>query len=154
MRRKWIVGLVALLALGGTAVAAASAFDGVAGGRDSYGRVTVDLGGHASQVARADAAKKGKAKPSILYLRSSTPQAVDVAATGPHIQIDLRQCPKGTKVIDGGVRPSNTNVFVQGNEVISKRSYRVLVGFNAPENDPLVQNFSVTSHLTCIGGVK
>ena len=151
MRRKWIGGLVALVALGGTAVAAASAFDGGDGGRDAYGRVTVDLGGHASQAARPDAAKKGKAKPSILYLRSSTPQTVDVADTGPYIQIALRQCPKGTKVIDGGVRPSNTNVYVQGNEVISKRSYRVLIGFD--DAGP-VENFSVTSHLICIGGVK
>ena len=74
-----------------------------------------------------------------------------MADTGPYIQIDLRQCPKGTKVIDGGVRPSNTNVYVQGNEVVSKRSYRVLIGFD--DAGP-VENFSVTSHLICIGGVK
>ena len=37
--------------------------------------------------------------------------------------------------------------------MISKRSYRVLIGFDDAD-DPLVQNFSVTSHLTCIGGVK
>jgi len=113
----------------------------------------VNLGGHASAAARPDTAKKGKAKPSVTYLRSSTPQTVDVTATGPHIQIDLRQCPKGSKVVDGGVRPSNTNVFVQGSEVISKRVYRVLIGFTS--TDPaVVQNFTVTSHLTCIAGVK
>jgi hypothetical protein len=154
MRRKWIVGLVALMALGGTAVAAASAVDGGGGGSDAYGRVTVNLGGDAQAAARPDAASKRKAKPSVTYLRSSTPQTVDVGLTGPHIQIDLRQCPKGSKVVDGGVRPSNTNVFVQGSEVISKRAYRVLIGFNAPEGDLVVQNFTVTSHLTCIAGVK
>ena len=154
MRRKWIVGLVALVALGGTAVAAASAFDGSDGGRDAYGRATVNLGGNASAAARPEAAKKGKAKPSVTYLRSSTPQTVDVTATGPHIQIDLRQCPKGSKVIDGGVRPSNTNVFVQGSEVISKRAYRVLIGFDDLDPSVPVVNFTVNSHLTCIAGVK
>ncbi len=35
--------------------------------------------------------------------------------------------------------------------MISKRSYRVLIGFD--DAGP-VENFSVTSHLICIGGVK
>ena len=77
-----------------------------------------------------------------------------MTATGPHIQIDLRQCPKGSKVVDGGVRPSNTNVFVQGSEVISKRVYRVLIGFTPGLPQEQIVDFTVTSHLTCIAGVK
>ena len=58
-----------------------------------------------------------------------------------------------SKVIDGGVVPSRTDVFVQGTYVKNKGEYHVLIGID-PEHLDNRTPFTITSNLTCIKGTK
>jgi hypothetical protein len=144
MRRKWIAGVAALAAIGGTTMAAASVIDNGAEplGRPDHSTVTVDL-------SRAKPGSKSK----VVYLKSTTSDPIstaDVSAggLGPYISIKLKGC---KKVIDGGVVPSDPDIYLQGSWVKSPRVYEVLVGLddNALAERP---TFTFGSFLTCLKG--
>jgi ABC-type transport system substrate-binding protein len=156
MSRKWIAGLVALAAVGGTAVAATAALSTGADTRPPTATVTVDLSDE-----RANARPKGgigggsTKKPRLVYLQSSTPETINPAdpaagGVGPYIDVKLTGC---AKVIDGGVVPSRFDVYQQGSYVKSPSEYHVLISL---DNEALGNRtpFTITSNLTCLKGVK
>jgi hypothetical protein len=152
MRRKWIAGVAALAAIGGTTMAAASVIDNGAEplGRPGHSTVTVDLS--RERPAPASRAKPGS-KSKVVYLKSTTSDPIstaDVSAggLGPYISIKLKGC---KKVIDGGVVPSDPDIYLQGSWVKSPRVYEVLVGLddNALAERP---TFTFGSFLTCLKG--
>jgi hypothetical protein len=159
MSRKWIGGLVAVAAIGATALAASSVLGAGGSGdpRPAYATVHVDLSKQAPAAARRSADAKGKKKPKkpkVVYLQSPSPQPINPAdapaGVGPFIDVKLTGC---SKVLDGGVVPSRTDVFVQGTYVKSAGEYHVLIGLD----DAGLQNrtpFTITSNLTCIKGTK
>jgi hypothetical protein len=159
MSRKWIGGLVAVAAIGATALAASSVL-GAGGGADprpAYATVHVDLSQQAPATARASADARGKKKPKkpkVVYLQSPSPQPINPAdppvGLGPFIDVKLTGC---SKVIDGGVVPSRTDVFVQGTYVKSASEYHVLIGIDADHTTDRAP-FTITSNLTCLKGTK
>jgi len=160
MSRKWIGGLVAVAAIGATALAAGSVLGAGGAGdpRPAYATVSVDLSKQAPATARssADGAKKPKAKkPKLVYLQSPTPVTINPAdpaagGVGPNIDVKLTGC---SKVLDGGVVPSRVDVFVQGTYVKSASEYHVLIGLK-DQSPGLRDPFTITSNLTCIKGTK
>ena len=117
----------------------------------------VDLSKQAPAAARPSADAQGKKKPKkpkVVYLQSPSPQPINPAdapvGLGPFIDVKLTGC---SKVIDGGVVPSRTDVFVQGTYVKSASEYHVLIGID----DRHIQSrtpFTITSNLTCLKGTK
>jgi hypothetical protein len=164
MSRKWIGGLVAVAAIGAGAFAASSVLgaDSSAPVRPAYATVSVDLSqGNAQAPATARRAKAEhkpkpkKKKPKVVYLQSPSPVTINPAdptqgGVGPNIDIKLTGC---SKVMEGGVVPSRPDVFVQGSFIKSSSEYHVLIGL---ANQPTVDRtpFTITSHLTCLKGVK
>ena len=157
MSRKWIAGLVALVAVGGTAIGVASAVGTEAETAPRPTTLTVDLSGERSN-ARAKGGPGGStAKPKVVYLASSTPTTINTAdpaegGVGPYIDLALTGC---SKVIDGGVKPRNLDVYVQGSYPESKSKYHVLIGLDdtaaGTTPRPTIQ---VDTYLTCLKGVK
>jgi hypothetical protein len=159
MSRKWIGGLVAVGAIGATTLAASSVLgaDGSGDPRPAYATVSVDVSKQAPATARPSADAKGKKakKPKVVYLQSPAPVTINPAepaagGVGPNIDVKLTGC---SKVLDGGVVPSRTDVFVQGTYVKSKAEYHVLIGLD----DAGLENrapFTITSNLTCLKGTK
>ena len=152
MRRKWIAGVAALAAIGGTTAAAANVMDGGAEptARPNYATVTVDLSERRPALARR---AKSNSRPKIVYLKSATSDPINTADTsagglGPYISIKLKGC---KKVIDGGIVPSDTDLYVQGSWVKSPRVYEVLVGL---DDAALAERptFTFGSFLTCLKG--
>lgn len=149
MRRKWIVGVVTLAAAAGTATMATSVFGGGSEPRTGDNVVEVKMKS-APDPASQRAQKAKKKKPRMVYLQGPS-QLVDVAQTGPFIDVRLSSCPGNSRVIEGGVVADNVGVFEQGSYVESRKAYHALIGF-APGITPV--NFNLSSHLTCIKGVK
>jgi hypothetical protein len=155
MSRKWISGLVGLVAVAGTALAATSAFSTDTQSRPEYTPVTVDLSD-----ARAKGGVSGtKKKPKVVYLRSAAPTtinpaepAVGTTGVGAYIDVKLSGC---SKVIDGGVAPRSTDVYVQGSYIKSPSEFHVLIGLDdaAAAASPRA-TFLIDTHLTCLKGVK
>ena len=153
MSRKWIAALVALAAVASTALAAASAFSTDTQSRPDYTRVTVDLSD-----ARAKGGVSGTTKkPKVVYLESSVPTSINPAPLaaggfGPYIDLTLKGC---SKVVDGGVFPRSTDVYLQGSYIESPSKYHVLIGLDdAANTDPPHPPFQVDTNLTCLKGVK
>lgn len=153
MRRKWIAGVVALAAIGGTAAAATSVLGNGADApsRPDYATVAVDLSDSQPALAR----KARGSKPKVVYLKSSSGMSINPAdpaagGVGPFIDVELRGC---SKVIDGGVFPDSTDVYVQGSYVESPSKYHVLIGLDdAAQAAPAT--FTISSNLTCLKGAK
>jgi hypothetical protein len=157
MSRKWIAGLVALAAIGGTAFAAASALNTGSGPRPAYATFTVDLSDAQPTVARAKAGIGGPSGPQLVYLESSTPTTINPAdraagGIGPYVDVRLKGC---SKVVSGGVVPLSTDVFVQGSYVQSPSKFHVLIGLDdaAVAASPRAP-FQINTNLTCLQGVK
>ena len=155
MRGKWIAGAVALAAIGGTAAATTSVFgsESEAPSRPGYARLTVDLSD--SHVALARRGGGGGGKPKVVYLKTSAPTTINPAdpaagGVGPYVDLTLKGC---KKVVDGGVFPDSTDVYIQGSYVESPSKYHVLIGL---DDEALATRtpFSITSNLTCLKGVK
>ena len=153
MRRKWTLGLAAVAA---TAVAATMATSVLGGGspqRPGYATVEIEMQKASSSPVNARKAKKAK-KPKMIYL-TGAPSPVDVVpsppGTGPYIDVRLGKCPGKSRVVEGGVFPEDVNVFQQGSYVEGNQFYHVLIGFPDPS---LAADFNLSSHLTCIKGVK
>ncbi len=157
MSRKWIAGLVALAAVAGTAIGVGSALGTGAAARPPTATVAVDLGGAAANARAKGGVAATTKKPKVVYLQSSTPTTINPAdpaagGVGPYIDVKLTGC---SKVIDGGVVPSRTDVYQQGTYVKSPSEYHVLI--NLDQESIAAGNrtpFTITSNLTCLKGVK
>ena len=160
MSRKWIGGLVAVGAIAAAAFAASSVLGAGSGGspRPAYATVSVDLSHATPATARrapeGNGNTKKKKKPKVVYLQSPSPVTINPAppeqgGVGPNVDIKLTGC---AKVLEGGVVPSDTNVFVQGTYIKSASEYHVLIGDTS--TDVPQPPFTITSHLTCMKGVK
>jgi hypothetical protein len=156
MSRKWIAGLVALVAVAAMGFAAGAALSGTDDGR-TYTPLTIDLSKGKKVAARAKAGPGATSKPKLTYLSSSTPTTINTAEPadggfGAYVDLRLRGC---DKVIDGGVFPHSSDVYVQGSYIQSPSKYHVLIGLDdaaaAASPRPTIQ---VDTNLTCLGGVK
>jgi hypothetical protein len=156
MSRKWIAGLVALVGVAGMGFAAGAALSGTDDERH-YTPLTIDLSKGEKVSARAKATPGGGGKPKLTYLASSTPTTINTAEPaaggfGAFIDLRLRGC---SKVIDGGVFPHSSDVYVQGSYIQSPSKYHVLIGLDdaaaAASPRPTIQ---VDTNLTCLEGVK
>ena len=120
MSRKWIGVAVAIVAVGGTALATAD------GRRRRLGRPARlrdrDRRPGPGRQRRREAERAGvggKKKPKVVYLQSSAPVPINPAdpaagGVGPYVDVTLTGC---SKVIDGGVVPSRLDVYSQGTYV-------------------------------------
>jgi hypothetical protein len=143
MRRKLIVGAVALLGVTGAATMATTVFGGGSEPRASYAETQLKL----QPEPKSQRAKKGK-KPTLVYLTGG-PSPVDSAALGPYIDIRLASCPNNARVVEGGIVADDLEVVLQGSYVgENRREYHVLIADNPSALGP----FNITSHLTCLKG--
>ena len=154
MRRKWIVGLAALAVVGATAGMATAVVGGGSEPRPDYATVNIKMEPTAGTAGLH--AKKKKKKPTMIYLQGPS-APVDVTpsppGTGAYIDVRLSKCPGNSRVIEGGVVPENVDVYEQGAYLESNQVYHVLIGFEDEPTGGLV-DFNLSSHLTCIKGVK
>jgi hypothetical protein len=90
------------------------------------------------------------AKPKVIYLKSGA-TVVDPTAIGTsYLDIKLTGC---RKVIDGGIATQDQDIFMQGTDVVNAGEYHVRIGFDdSAAGTP--HPFTITSHLTCLKGVK
>lgn len=146
--RRKITGLVALAVIGAGAVAASAVIGSGSSPRPDYAQVDVKM--DASSAPGSPRRARAVKKPEVLYLSGAT-STVDTAVTGPNIDIRLFSCPGKSRVIGGGVQPSNTNVYMQGSSIPNSREYHVLLGFTDPA---AAVPFTITSHLICLKGAK
>ena len=103
MRRKWIVGGVALVGVAGAATMASTVFGGGSEPRTGYAVVDVKMQSVASPASlRAKKPKKAK-KPTVIYL-TGAPSTVDSAVIGTNIDVRLFSCPASARVVEGGHR--------------------------------------------------
>jgi hypothetical protein len=159
MSRKWIMGLVALTAVAGTAFAAGTAFSTGADSRPQYSSLTVELNKERAIAARAKPGGGGTSKPEVVYLQSGTPTTINTADVsaggfGPFIDLTLKG-PGCSKVINGGAFPRSTDVYLQGSYVQSPKKFHVLLALDdaaaASSPRPVIQ---VDTSLICLKGVK
>jgi hypothetical protein len=160
MSRKWIGGLLAVAVLAGGAAAATSVLgaDGAGSPRPAYATVDVDLSKATPQAARPSVqAKKKKKNPKLVYLQSPAPVTINPAdpaagGVGPFVDVRLTGC---SKVVEGGVVANRADVFVQGTSITNAGEYHVFIGLN-PGSSTFADRtpFTITSHLTCLKGVK
>lgn len=146
--RKWTAGLAAGGAIAIAGIAAGSVL-GAGEPQPSVGKVSIELHKPAGGAGRKAPAPP---KPRVVYLKSGQTNVDPVAIGTPYLDIKLTGC---SKVIDGGVLPQNTNVYVQGTFVQDPGEYHVLIGFD----DEAIANgqvapFTITSHLTCLKGAR
>lgn len=152
--KKWIVGIVALAALGAGAVTASVVIGAGSSPRPDYAVVDVKLEAPSAPAPRARRAKAKK--PRVVYLTGAA-TTVDTAVLGSYVDIRLFSCPGSSRVIGGGVAPSNTDVYQQGSYVPNSSEYHVLLGYDdeAVEANPSqAVPFTITSHLICLKGAK
>jgi hypothetical protein len=142
--RTWATALAVVGVVAGVAVAATS----VLGSDDhpaAYGKLTIHL------KKRAGHGSTGS-KPQVVYLKSGETQVDPVAIGTPYLDIKLTGC---RKVVDGGILTQNHDIYVQGSYVASPGEYHVRIGFDdGAVAAGQVQPFTITSHLTCLKGVK
>ncbi len=153
MRRKWIAGLAGLAAIAVAALAAGAVFGGGTETLPAYATVEVEMRGPSATPAGAPLQRAKKPKPAkVLYFGGQG--AVDVEATGPNVDVKLTAEPEDAcpRVLDGGVRVANLDVYQQGSSVgPGLGEYHVLIGFE--EGTPPV-DFAFTSHLVCLKNVR
>ena len=155
MSRKWIGIAVAIVAVGGTALATAKVGGGGSDVRPDYATVTVHMGPGGNVAAKPRAGVGGKKKPQVVYLESSAPVPInpaDPAAgwVGPYVDLALRGC---SKVIDGNVVPSRLDVYSQGTYVASPNEYHALIAIDEESLGDRTP-FTINSNLTCLKRVK
>ncbi len=151
MRRKWIVGVVALTAVGGTAVAATSVVGGDSDSvRPDYTTVEVTMDAASATPAGLRARKPKKA--TVLYFQGSG--TVPVAQTGKFIDLRLSTDPASAckRVVTGGAVAENTDVYQQGTAVgPGTGEYHVFLAF---DDAGALADFNFVSHLICLKGTK
>jgi hypothetical protein len=146
-KRTWIAALAGAAALAVVAVAATSVL-GAGDEAPRYGKLTIDLSkGEASKAQGQGQA----AKPKVIYLKSGETLVDPLAIGTPYLDIKLTGC---RKVIDGGVLTQDHDIYVQGSYVANPGEYHVRIGFDDAAVAAGVHPFTITSHLTCLKGVK
>ena len=160
MSRKWIGGLVAVAAIGATALAASSVL-GAGGGADprpAYATVHVDLSKQAPATARPSADAKGKKKPKkpkVVYLQSPSPQPINPAdapaGSGPVHRREAHRLLEGDRRWRGAephgrLRPGDLREERQRVPRADRTRRREHPANRAP--------FTITSNLTCLKGTK
>ncbi len=146
-KRTWMAALACAAALAVVAVGAASVL-GAGDEAPRYGKLTIDLSkGKASKAP----AQGQAAKPKVIYLKSGETLVDPIAIGTPYLDIKLTGC---RKVIDGGVLTQDHDIYVQGSYVANPGEYHVRIGFDDAAVAAGVHPFAITSHLTCLKGVK
>jgi hypothetical protein len=154
--------LAATLAVAGTVAGVAIAATSVLGSDDhtpTYGKLTIDLSKDRAPHGGAGGGNGGggnggstTTKPRVVYLKSGETQVDPVAIGTPYLDIKLTGC---RKVVDGGILTQNHDIYVQGSYVANPGEYHVRIGFDdGAVAAGQVQPFTITSHLTCLKGVK
>jgi hypothetical protein len=149
-KRTVIGGLAGVAAL---AIVAAGATSVLGAGDDTprYGKLTIDL---SKEAAVKQQGNQQRSKPRVVYLKSGA-TTVDPTAIGtPYLDIKLTGC---RKVVDGGVLTqddANHDIYVQGSYVANPGEYHVRIGFDDAAVAAGVHPFTITSHLTCLKGVR
>ncbi len=145
-KRTWMATLAGVAAIAVVAVGAASVL-GAGDKAPRYGKLTIDL----SKSKPSKGPGNRQAKPRIIYLKSGE-TAIDPIAIGtPYLDIKLTGC---RKVIDGGILTQDHDIFVQGSYVENPGEYHVRIGFDDAAVAAGPHPFTITSHLTCLKGVK
>ena len=143
-KRSWMAALAGVAALAAVAVGAASVL-GAGDEPPRYGKLAIDLSN--------DRAKAQGNNPRVIYLKSGEtlvdPTAPEIGT--PYLDIKLTGC---RKVIDGGVLTQNHDIYVQGSYVANPGEYHVRIGFDDAAVAAGVHPFTITSHLTCLKGLK
>ncbi len=121
MSRKWIVALAVMAAAGGIAAAATAVLgEGSGLNRPDLDRLEVKASG--SQAAAAGVPARSSGKTKIVYL-TSDPQTVE----GGAVDVDIRACPKKSKVLNGTFETDNIETALIGSHPLTKRSWRLTV---------------------------
>ncbi len=150
----------ATLAVAGTGAAVAIAATSVLGSDDhapAYGKLSIDLskdraGSRGGGGGGGGGGRHASTKPRVVYLKSGETQVDPIAIGTPYLDIKLTGC---SKVVDGGILTQNHDIYVQGSYVASPGEYHVRIGFDdGAVAAGQVQPFTITSHLTCLKGVK
>lgn len=145
--RTWMAALAGAATLAVVAAGAATVL-GAGDEAPRYGKLTIDLSeGKASKAAQ----QPKPPKPRIVYLKSGETLVDPVAIGTPYLDIKLTGC---RKVIDGGVLTQDHDIYVQGSYVANPGEYHVRIGFDDAAVVAGVHPFTITSHLTCLKGVK
>lgn len=152
--RSRLIASGAALAVATTAAFAATSVFGE-GNAESLPYATVEVEMRAPSATPGgpplERAKKLK-QPKVLYFGGQG--AVDVATTGPYVDVKLTAKPEDAcpRVVDGGVQVANLDVFVQGSSVgPAPGEYHVLLAF---EDETTPVNYTFTSHLVCLKNVR
>ena len=133
------VGAVAVVAIGATNVLGSDEHT------PTYGKLSFDL-----SKDRVHHASSGS-KPKVVYLKSGETTVDPVAIGTPYLDIKLTGC---RKVVDGGILTQDHDIYVQGSYVANPGEYHVRIGFDDNAVAAGVHAFTITSHLTCMKGVK
>jgi hypothetical protein len=148
-KRTLTAVLAAAAAFAVIAVAATSGLGAGAGDNPPrWGKVTIDLSKSAPNQGGGGTRKPKE--PRIVYLKSGDTLVDPVAIGTPYINIQLTGC---RKVIDGGIVTQDHDIYVQGSDVVNPGRYDVRIGFDDAAAASL-HPFTITSHLTCLKGVK
>jgi hypothetical protein len=145
--------MVAAGTVGAVAIAATS----VLGSEDrapAYGKLTIDLSKDRAPGGGGGGGGGGNAsstKPRVVYLKSGETQVDPIAIGTPYLDIKLTGC---RKVVDGRILTQDHDIYVQGSYVASPGEYHVRIGFDDQAVAAGVHPFTITSHLTCLKGVK
>lgn len=144
----WMGAVAGAAALAVVGIGAASVL-GAGEEAPRYGKLAIDLS--ESKASKAQGGQGRPPKPKVVYLKSGE-TVVDPAVIGtPYIDITLTGC---RKVIDGGVVTQDHDIYVQGSFVANPGEYHVRIGFDDAAVAAGVHPFTITSHLTCLKGVK
>jgi hypothetical protein len=151
MRGRKLRIFAATAAVAGTAAAVAIAATSVLGSDEhtpAYGKLAIDLS--KDRVHHAGGGGSSS-KPKVIYLKSGETQVDPVAIGTPYLDIKLTGC---RKVVDGGILTQDHDIYVQGSYVANPGEYHVRIGFDDNAVAAGVHAFTITSHLTCLKGVK
>jgi hypothetical protein len=156
-KRPWTAAMAAAVVIAVVAVAATSVL-GAGDDEPRWGKLTFDLSKDAHGKRAPDHGGGGggggpqthTGKPKVVYLKSGA-TVIDPAAIGTsYLDITLKGC---RKVIEGGIATQDQDIFVQGSDVEPPGIYHVRIGFDdSAASTP--HPFTITSHLTCLKGVK
>jgi hypothetical protein len=141
-----VAGAVAAVAIAATSVLGSNEHTPV------YGKLAIDLSKDRVHHAGGGGGGGGSSsKPKVVYLKSGETQVDPVAIGTPYLDIKLTGC---RKVVDGGILTQDHDIYVQGSYVASPGEYHVRIGFDDNAVAAGVHAFTITSHLTCLKGVK
>ncbi len=149
--KKRLLGLIAVTVIGVGAVTTSVVIGSGSSPRPSYAQVDVEM----DVSSTADSARLAKTKkPQVVYLTGAA-STIDTATTGPYVDVRLFSCPGTSRVIGGGVVPSNTNVYQQGSYTPNPSEYHILLGY---DDEAIASggatSFTITSHLICLKGAR